>query len=437
MTGDAHHVQTLPNFYRLGVASEKNLFSRRPNLYEGVVVGAHYLGYFQASTENFLASLGKPFFIDPMTYVFARPIELRMRDAGSMKRTFEKLLTLYGSEFARVTLSQSGLSPADFKKGNDWNGRLVDDLCNNVIRLQRKLLELESREELQKLLELAEQPLKKGKPRLLFLVPPYFYADGVEDEWYSISLHLARVSNKLKGKLKMYPLVCISKKVLISGDFAKIAKDYSEFDGAIFWISDLEDDREGAAYLKGLTNLVGILSRGGKPVFSMYGGYFFAILSKLGLAGFSSSICYGQSKEVDRRATGGGQPLRYYIPTLRTKVSEIDARLFYSSHIDELCTCTICSAIRERVLQMGFNPQHATTFVDRFFELLDIESAKEHFMENRYRELVELKNGSLKDEVDRLHKDYLRHQLLGRSFGKNLDPSHMENWSEILSEFTR
>lgn len=426
---------SLPNFYRLGIAAEKKFFRKHSDLYEGVVVGAHFLAYFQTSTENFLANLGKPFFIDPMNYVFARPIDLIIRETGGMKATYEKLLDIYGTEVKDIVGGGRSLLPKDFKTDSRWNTILIDDLSRSVIEFQRKLLDMERVTNLDEVMELAEQPIERKKPTLLFLVPPYFYAESCSDEWYEISLKIANNSNRIKGKLDLCPIICISKQALLSiEDIKRMVDDYSKFDGVVLWISDFQDDTDGRSYLRGLVRFIAALKRTGKPVYSLYGGYFFALLSKLGLTGYSASICYGTSKHVDRVAGGGWVPLRYYIPALRIKVSEINARAYYETHIHELCDCPVCVEIKDRIKREKDEKIKPSVFVDEFFKEIDIDSSKRHFMYCRYKELLEIDSTDLNGLIDRLTSDYEDHKMLGRDLGRDLDPSHVRNWAEILSE---
>ncbi len=422
------------NFYRLGVAAEKTLLTKNPGLYQGVVIAAHYLTYFQTSTENFLATVGKPFFVDPMTYVFARPMSLLMKETGSMKATFERLSRVHGRKLARIVSGGRSLAPNDFMRNGNWNRELMTEISASVIRFQTRLLALQKLTTLERLLGLADQPIARQTPHLLCLIPPYFYAESLADDWYGISLELAATANELKENQSLYPVVCISKTVLLSQDLMKIADDYKEYDGVMLWVSGFEDDREGPDYLGGLAELVKAFRDRNKPVYSMYGGYFHMLLSKLGLTGFCSSICYGESKDVDRRATGGGFPLRYYLPHLKTKVSEIDSRAYYSTYADHLCRCRVCSSIAERIRSEGITKAEVSRLIDRFFQILDMELAKQHFMECRFIELSDLATCDLRSRLDDLLSDYKQLEPLAPRFGRSLDPSHLRTWWEVLKD---
>ena len=65
-------------FYRLGPTNEKELFKRRQDSYDGVVIPAHIASYYAAFCAEFIGGLRKPYFIDPMTYIFSQnPIQLQ------------------------------------------------------------------------------------------------------------------------------------------------------------------------------------------------------------------------------------------------------------------------------------------------------------------------------------------------------------------------
>ncbi len=98
------------SFYRLGPTKEKELFKRHRDTYDGVVIPAHIASYYCAFCSEFVGSLGKPYFIDPMTYIFANdPVQLKRfvkdketgrtkrdrfgrKKKGDVKRSYSKLI---------------------------------------------------------------------------------------------------------------------------------------------------------------------------------------------------------------------------------------------------------------------------------------------------------------------------------------------------------
>ena len=64
----------IENYYRIGPMSEKKILMGNKERFHGVVISAHIAAHYYDSLKKYLFSLGKPFFIDPMTYVFTRDL---------------------------------------------------------------------------------------------------------------------------------------------------------------------------------------------------------------------------------------------------------------------------------------------------------------------------------------------------------------------------
>jgi hypothetical protein len=414
-------------FYRLAIPAEKTLFRRQPNLYDGISIGAHVYLYYEASSSQFLASLGKPVIMDPMTYVFARPFEVMATGMGNLKRSFVRLMMAYRKSVGGI-LDREGrpLLPTDFEAG------LVESLCRDVIGLQRRLIQTVAQPTLERLMALADQKIEKRRTNLQYVCAPYFYFEATSDPWYEVSLRLAEETLRLEQKLPVSPIICFSRQaLLVQREISKIVRDYKDFPIVTIWISDFEEDKVGTKFLKGLVRLVGEFAGAGVKIYNLYGGYFSALLSKIGLTGFSSSICYGDSKSVDTVATGGGFPLRYYIPHIKSKVSVLDARTYYSDNPQYLCNCNTCSSIKEKLDARG--EKVGPDYVGKFFSLLNDETAKIHFMTCRNVEIQLIKQNTLQYLIGKLRSEFDEQEKAGIGiYGKNFDVTHLRNWAEAL-----
>src|SRR3989442_14049137 len=140
-------------FYRLGPTNEKELFKRRHDTYEGVIVPAHIASYYSAFSAEFIGGLRKPYFIDPMTYVFARdPSLLRrfkkdkstgrtLRDLfnqkvkGEIKRSYTKLIDEYGGVIATAITDRRRLAVKDLQAKQQ-----AQDLVEKVVAFQLQRL---------------------------------------------------------------------------------------------------------------------------------------------------------------------------------------------------------------------------------------------------------------------------------------------------------
>jgi len=398
--------------------------------YYGISISAHLLSYTPISVIQLLNQTKKPFFIDPMTFVFARDIGNISGDNG-IRRSYRRLMEDYGPPF---TICNAGmhLSPTAFQKPD---GTIVDEIiaevCKRILNYQKTRCQINTGfAKYEKLLK------KKGYSNLQpispdFLVAPYFYAERRGDEWYNISLRFAELARTLKENAALYPVICISRWSLFDEkEVLNIVKDYEGFDGYLIWVSDL-DEQELSRELDGLKVLISGLSKYGKPIYSLYGGYLCDLLAKFGLQGYSSGICYGEKRSVDTQ--GGGAGNRYYIPTVHLKISADLANAFYSASDRNkrlLCNCPICSKI-----QADLPPSLSTSeYFDRFFHKMGFLDFRRHFVCVKSQEASTLNTQNPSQIALSLEKDIAAIQNIDRipDHPPQLEPRHLMIWRTLF-----
>lgn len=389
------------------------------------------LSYTPMSVVQLLSVTEKPFFIDPMTFVFARSPDTIARN-GRTRRSYSKLMAAYGPPFSECNGRVLSASQFRDQSGQLDDGRLLD-ACRNVITYQ--LTGYNAVTGLKKYLDLLERggtPMRPLSPD--FLVSPYFYARSTRDEWYSISLRCAQLSRTIKGDKELYAVICVSRDMLYdSTQIQQVVRDYSGHDGYIVWIDGFREDELGTDDLVGMRSLVEGLSQTGKPVLSMYGGYVCDLLSKFGLAGYVSGICYGESRSVD--AKGGGAGNRYYVRQSHLKISEELARNFYSvsdNNVRFLCSCPTCQGVRSR-LPPGLDSQQIS---DNFFTGLDFLDFRRHFMHSKHLEEVDLESMSVTDALASLDRDIAAVESFDEYIGQppELFPLHLRRWRNLFPQ---
>ena len=85
-------------FFRYDFTSTQ-IFIDLASKYYGIVISAHILSYTPTSVVQILNETRKPFFIDPMTFVFARNLDIISRN-GKIRRSYIKLMGDYRSPFS-------------------------------------------------------------------------------------------------------------------------------------------------------------------------------------------------------------------------------------------------------------------------------------------------------------------------------------------------
>jgi len=413
------------SFYRLGPTKEKELFKRHRDTYSGVVIPAHIATYYHTFCSEFVGALGKPYFIDPMTYIFANdPAQLKRfvkdkegrtkRDAsghktkGDVRRSYSKLINQEYQGVVKVAVDEERrLLPGDFT-----DAHALEQLVQRVLDFQRKQISAIP----DKYKKYAKYAARAGKSNSsssnppMCLVAPYFPATG---GWRAINLRFVQQAKAMSGGLPVFAVILAETQVL-ARDVRKIASDYSEAgaDGFLLWPDGFSTDQDEAA-LRVVFNAVAELRKDDKPVILMYGDAFALVLHYAGLTGLACGICYGERKlstqDID---VEGAIPPRYYIRRLKKKVvieTEV-RRIQLAQYPDLACDCDICRR----------KPDPAT---------LDDTESREHFMLVRAEEIADLRRGLSKaDFAAALNDAYRRHDNdpLLRPIG------HLNSWAALL-----
>ena len=418
------------SFYRLGPAKEKEIFKRHRDTYDGVVVPAHIASYYYAFCSEFIGSLGKPYIIDPMTYIFANdPTQLKKflkdkktgrskRDGlgrkkkGDVKRSYMKLIEEhYQGPIKAAVDADRRLEPADFKDITAMRNFVQNVLDFQKTRLSAVPSKYKKYEKYAKKVGMPTGTI--GNPPMC-LVAPYFPTTSLHSRsWRSTNLQLIMQAKALAGNLPVFAVILATPQILAQ-HLNEITEDYlsTEADGFLFWPDGFSGDQAPAA-LDIVYRIVAKLSGSGKPVILLYGDAFSLVLHYAGLSGFACGICYGEHKLSTQDLDVEGEiPPRYYLRRLKKKVvieTEV-RRINIGKHPDLTCNCNICSRKKDPAT------------------LNDIES-REHFMLVRAAEIAELRDGlSQADFTRKLIEAYNEH--------KN-DPlfhplSHLGNWANLL-----
>jgi hypothetical protein len=416
-------------FYRLGTAGEKTVFESHPTTYEGIAVGANLAAFYPDWLPTFLKTVRKPFFVDPVTYVFARSLENIKKDSD-VKKSFYKLAKAYSDKLTNL-IGKEGrqLIPKDFWTDKQYNAKFIEDLAKNVIDFQMRVMQAPSQLSLLDYAEILGEKITEEVEGPEFLVAPYFYSPSLHDPWYQISLEVARKAISFKGSLPLFAVLCTSRELLLDKvAVGQIAKDYSGFDGYILWISEFDEKQEGEEYLSGLIDLVQELAKTKKPVYTLYGEYFSTMISKCGLSGYCRGICYSASKNVDAATGGARLPQRYYIELNHGKLSETVARTFFTDNPNELCKCEVCAAVTKGI--RGADPAKR---IATFFDRMDFTNTRAHFLVVHAKEREELDHTQLKDVVQQLRANVEKcHNLKAQFY--NISDEHLHRWQAVLAK---
>ncbi|MDO9537925.1 MAG: hypothetical protein Q7J68_06365 [Thermoplasmata archaeon] len=406
-------------FYRVGVAGEKAVLldERITDSYYGICFGANVACFGRNWISQFIKTINKPFFIDPVTYVIQFDVE-NISKEGELKKSYSKLFSEYGLP---VMETNKQMKPTDF------NDDRLTLFIQKVLDFQKNFTQSASGSQ-QSLFDYAEllgDPVPSSSKVPEFLIAPYFLFENTDDGWYALNLKILAISKQRSDDIPIYGMICTNFDTLQkSSEVKKIIEDYSKMDGIILWISDLNEYRmnrdELISYLKFINQLKNIKC----DCITLYGSYFSMLASKFGLNGISPGIGISEFKRVRDQPTGGTFSNKYYIPEAKTMAVEADARTFYVDNPSTLCTCVICKGEEINTIKD----------IHSFFEELDSTKAKSHYCMNRYLELEKIKSLSEGELQSILDNDI---EFCETNIGQvyKIPFSHLFSWKSAIAKF--
>ncbi len=379
--------------------------------------GYHVRAALPGGITSVVRESGKPWLVDPETYVFAQPhrrlLDFR-KEPPVVRSSAAALACAYGAPFSNV-VGQRSLSPEDFEEEG-----FAREAVERVLNYQRakfagQLGLLNPYYEKYRIWDDDEGEVR-APPSPRVLVPPYFYFKSLDDPWLAVNVNLARYALAARKHAELvYPIVLFSPRLLSAqGVVAGIVRRYlsEKFDGYLLWPNDFKEDEQPPERLKGLARLVQDLADSGQRVSKLYGGFFTALLGRTGLRGFSCGLGYGTSKNAF--AYGGGKlPQRYYIPRLHRAFEFGEALGIIEANPDLRCGCRVCAEVFGRKLE-------------HFDQMRENGRCEYHFLTVRDAELHRVAQATAAEIARELREG-------AQGFpGSSANGQYLESWADVL-----
>jgi len=447
---------------RLGSHAEKEYVEKTFALMDGLILGANLMEATPGATSSlvFRCATAKkppmPVFIDPMTYAFgAYPdpetgstrtdldwIKSDQKVKGikgvterRFKRSYAALAKRFGGIFERALEKSTAVSLKDLGDSAARRG-----VVEAVIAYQ----EGRAVEEFQKDPEYAVWADQIPPPEAAFA--PYFYLEPNNvGGWLAANLQLATdAAAAAKGRIPVHAVLCVDEGMLADDAFIdKVASSLptTGVAGAWLWFSRFEEPAATLAQLQNYRQLVERLAEA-MGVYALHGGFFSLALSRVGLAGVSHGVGYGEQKDVMPVIGQSTPTVRYYAPPLRTRTGVVEIeRSFKAIGINspadfftKICGCVICRNIIGADLRnfaTRFGARHYST-PDSRRQAQTPEAAKLcrfHFLLARFAERDWLKSATLVAIKEALSE---AQQTWGKLPALQ-SPDHLERWQDALS----
>lgn len=410
-----------PKMFLQPRVKDKKVILNALGYFDGFQIGAS----LPASQINFIQQVGKPFFVDPMAYMFTlAPDHVINKESGNVRPSLSALAGRYSPIF-EAALGKRSVTAEEIMRA----AGALEELTHNTLEYQRTkfqsndLLLLNHYYDKYDALELdddkSDHETQATAPCLI--IPPYFFIKDISDPWYLATLLCARMAteHKKEGE-QLYPALFIDKDLLI--DFAsldQIANDFSEagFDGIIVWVNGMSEESASPESMAGLLHLVAKLSSKGKPVMKLFGGALSIMMHSHGISAFSCTLSYKTSRDIFAYMwmPPGPPKVKFYIPKLHQSYDLEESFHIMNAFPFLRCTCGVCRSAYGSDL-------------GRFVDQMKIEGyCQNHFLNARRQELNLISQRGLPGALEAIDETLRR---LEKKTAKGA--RHLLKWREVL-----
>lgn len=444
---------------RMGSHAEKEYLHKTVRMVDGLIIGANLVEATPGATASLLVKFGGrklalPFYLDPMTYAFGSYVDpdngnvrkdldwikSDQKQRGSrrlvraFKRSYKKLAEALGDPFANTIERGASIEPSDFD--DDATRR---DACNQVVRYQLDRVRSEFAQDPDFAYIADELPI----PAAVFA--PYFYIEpSAWKLWTDVAFRLARSTASLSSDTETHVVLCADVGFLTHSRFLELIKKELPATGAKgvwLWFSRFNERSAESQILRSFRDLVESLAGAGLKVFNMHGGYFSLALSRVGLAGTSHGVGYGEQKDVMPVIGQSTPTVRYYLPGICAKVNVVTVERTFDElgvktpdhFYQQVCDCAVCKGVvRNSVDEFrAFGEMHySTPQSERKAQTpAAAKRCRFHFLLSRIRERDWLKSASILDVTKALNagnKKWRRYPSLAT------ECAHLPRWLESL-----
>jgi hypothetical protein len=431
-------------YLRFGLTRKKEFLRDVRRAYDGIVLMGNILLYQYKSTPMVIYECQRPFFVDPMSYLFGQPYEdfkQRVKPGPRFKPSFEKLMKGHG-------LDPRDFLPYDYRRllrTLTSSDAKVERFTENSLGFQWANVWNAVQEASEYLSEERRRELVENDYRPRFLIPPYFLYTPIRGGGASITNDLnSRIlqycwNNREKWG-DIFPAVLIRKESLENDFIDAVVQAVRRFDfpGYCIWVEDFDERFATCEQISGLIRLTQALSEGEREVVMLYGGFFSLLLKYFGATCVCHGLAYGEARTLAAAAQQGSgpAPVRYYVLELHRFLTLDDALVVLRARPDLICSCRICQRV------IGNDPERVTHFSNE--EAL----AEMHFLYNRLQERRMIATATLEQAIQSLQwtltlnddiADITKRFKVRGGYEERpiVDPAYIQSWATALQEARR
>ncbi|MBI4396894.1 MAG: hypothetical protein HY548_07360 [Elusimicrobia bacterium] len=392
--------------------------------------GFHVGATTPAHMVNFVREVGRPFYVDPMAYLFTLPADQLISRQGGTRVSVTRLAERYGSLLAE-TVGKRTITSDDLL----GQMRVLDDMTCNALDYQRqKMLAGDLNRNLINRFHEKYHAIEAHNGRIhyvanavtpIILIPPYFYFRDLTDPWFVATRRCAQMAQRYKqAGEKICPVLFMDKALLRAPRVTDQIIESLENDGSdgiLIWVNDFLEEKESLDHLANLRRLVAGLGREDRPVFKLYGGFYSCLLHEHGLRGFTCDLSGKTSRNIFAFGSSIPKPAqpKFYIPRLH-RAFKLDEAEFVLKEFPFLrCRCRLCHEAYANNMEIFAPRMRRPGFCET------------HFLNVRRAELHEVGQHGIEPLIDRMAQTV---QEIEANNPLDLDVGHLVKWRQSIME---
>jgi len=429
-------MSNLDFYIRFGVHKEREILNEMKGYISGLCIPCHILSYTQDPTIAAIKYVEKPYFIDPMTYIYAThdfPKYLAKKESEDGKKQIK-----FKPSIQKLTID---LNLVDHFESNSYTpltpATFTDDFTNSLAKssVDLQLSKANNGKEsaykrYSALLNIAEgkemndQISADISPK--FVVSPYFYFKNALDPWFQVNIRLYNSAKVQAEGFNTVPFIMTDTEAL-----TKSLIDSYDSEVILLWLTDFDPKSASGAdkQIEKLTKLkefIEYAASENKKIIDVYGSYYSIVLAKTGgMAGICNGVLHGESKSKDATIGGGAPPVRYYVRKLHSFLSVLNATSVLRSPEGQSLLDTEC---KECVSLIDNEVANLDRFEDNPY------LAQKHFIHARICEIDFVENHELEDIVSDMESHA---SSFNTNFGVTIGTdiySAISNWVRVLTK---
>jgi hypothetical protein len=278
------------------LATDQETLRELLDSYNGLIVPGTIAAWQQQGTGGFVTTLSAlpqapPYLIDPRSPLFQQGLP-------GAKASHVALADLLGDP---------GLVQIRDPSPTDFDDQRLSVIAEHWVEFNTVYTDLPSDKTLDKYARRLKEPIAPhNRQAPEGILPPYFAASGMDDDWWELSKVLFDLT-EARAQIPCYRVVCAQDSAALDELLADVDDNQ-----VVVWVSGLDETKAEVSALATYREAIAAATSRDQKTFALYGGFFSVLLRGAGLRGSGHGVGFSEHREWRELPASGAPPARFY-----------------------------------------------------------------------------------------------------------------------------